>query len=280
MTTNPLPATREKKCMRVAVIGACYYTSASRFSKVTGSFLRGLLPDNCAAEEYLVSMRSPVPTAAEQEGGASWITSTGRYLDISAYASAASVIDGHDLYLILNDTLFTKHPWRLIAKRLRAMIPSLAAIGEPAAAGEIHPSTDLLLLDSRNPTRRHLSTFCFLLNQAGFAVFKQLVDTLPGSESNDDVRNWLSDHAGKHAPLKHLLHVHLTGPASPWSWKGRLNDGVSEDLLLSKAVTVAFEYLLSEQLLRHGGLVMPINIGLNYRVCAKAAALYSRVGRK
>ncbi|MGY2487099.1 hypothetical protein [Cupriavidus sp. CP313] len=265
--------------MRVAIIGACYYTSPSQFSKVTSEFVDNLLLDHAAASKCFVSMRPSVPLPVEPGDKASWIHSTGKYLDISAYASAASVVGDHDLYLILNDTLFAKHPWRMMARRLGALVPSLTAIREPAAAGEVHPSTDLLLLDVRNPTRRHLSTFCFLLNRAGFDVFQQLARTLPGDDSNLSVRRWLDDHADQHVALKHMLHVHLTGPVSPWSWKGRVNGNVAEDLLLRKAVTVAFEYLFSEQVLRRGGLVMPMNIGLKYRVCAKAAALYSRIGR-
>lgn len=265
--------------MRVAIIGACYYMSPSRFAHVTSEFVGRLFPEYIDARKCFVNMRASVLLPSGQDAGALWMNSVGSYLDISAYASAANVVGSHDLYLILNDTLFTKHPWRLIAGRMRALVPSLAALREPAAAGAVHPSTDLLLLDERNPTRRHLSTFCFLLNPAGFGVFEQLLQTLPLDDSSQAVRCWLDGHAATHAPLRHLLHVHLTGPVSPWSWKAKLSVGISEDLLLRKAVTVAFEYLLSEQILRLGGLVMPINTGLKYRLWAKVAALVSKIGR-
>lgn len=265
--------------MRVAIIGACYYMPPSRFAQVTSEFVGRLFPEHVGARKCFVNMRASAPLPSEKDAGALWMNSSGSYLDISAYASAAEVVGSHDLYLILNDTLFTKHPWRLIAGCLRALVPSLETVREPAAAGEVHPSTDLLLLDVRNPTRRHLSTFCFLLNSAGFQVFQQLLQTLPRDDSRQAVRRWLDDHAATHPPLRHLLHVHLTGPVSPWSWKAKLNAGTSEDLLLRKAVTVAFEYLLSEQFLRRGGLVMPINIGLKYRLWAKVAALVSKIGR-
>lgn len=272
--TRPQPLTSER--LRVAVIGACYYTAPARFSALAGALVRDLLPEGCAVEQCFVDMRSPA--AARQGTATSWIGSAGRYLDISAYASAAEVVGDQDLYLVLNDTLFTKHPWRLAARRLRALIPTLTAFAEPAAAGEVHASTDLLLLDARNPTRRHLSTFCFLLNRAGFTVFRRLAQSLPEDGSARGISAWLDAHA--HRPLKHLLHVHLTGPISPWSWKGRLHQGAADDLVLRKAVTVAFEYLLSEQILSSGGVILPVNVGLKYRVSAKAAALYSRIGRK
>lgn len=281
MTSNPHSAARHQQGLRIAVIGACYYMPPSRFSKVVAAFVRNLLPPHSSVQKCYVGMRSTESApAVGNEESALWIGSSGHFLDISAYASAAAVVGNHDLYLVLNDTLFAKHPWHLISKSLGALIPSLAAISEPAAAGVVHPTTDLLLVDTRNPTRRHLSTFCFLLNPAGFAVFRELADTLPTDGSNEGIRDWLRAHGEAHVPLKHLLHVHLTGPVSPWSWKGRLGAGVSEELVLRKAVTVAFEYLFSEQMLRLGGLVMPINLGLTYRMRAKAAALYSRIGRR
>ncbi len=277
MTSDPRPQSLTSERLRVAVIGACYYTAPARFAALAAAFVRELLPDGFAVEQCFVDMRSP-SAAARQGMATSWIGSTGRYLDISAYAGAAEVVGDHDLCLVLNDTLFTKHPWRLAARRLRALIPTLTAFAEPAAAGEVHASTDLLLLDVRNPTRRHLSTFCFLLNRAGFTVFRELAQTLPEDGSSRGISAWLDAQA--HPPLKHLLHVHLTGPVSPWSWNGRLHQGAADDLVLRKAVTVAFEYLLSEQILRRGGVILPINVGLKYRVRAKAAALYSRIGRK
>ena len=74
--------------------------------------------------------------------------------------------------------------------------------------------------------------------------------------------------------------MHLFGPVSPWSWKGRLNPATPDGLILRKAVTVAFEYLLSEEILHRQGLVMPINYGLKYRLGAKANVLFSRIARK
>lgn len=278
MTSNR-PLSPRHQHPRVALIGACYYTSPEQFARLTSSFTGDLLQDHGLARQCLVSMRTPVQGPTGLGDTTSWVSCQGRFLDISAYKSAADVVGSHDLYVVLNDTLFTKHPWRPMAARLRALIPSLAAIEEPAAAGEVHPSTDLLMVDSRNPTRRHLSTFCFLLNRAGFQTFQRLARQLPDNDSISVVRAWLDELCAAHTPLKHLLHVHLFGPVSPWSWKGRLNQA-PEELILRKAVTVAFEYLLSEEILHRQGLVMPVNYGLKYRLGAKANVLLSRFARK
>lgn len=279
MTSNPPLSPQHQQHLRIALIGACYYTSPADFARLTSAFAQILLQGHAPASQCLVSMRAPVDQAVAQPG-TTWVPCQGNFLDISAYASAVDVVGSHDLYVVLNDTLFTKHPWRPMAQRLRALIPSLVTIDEPAAAGEVHPSTDLLMVDTRNPTRRHLSTFCFLLNRAGFETLQGLTRQLPADDSSSAVRAWLDDLCAAHTPLKHLLHVHLFGPVSPWSWKGRLNPATPDGLILRKAVTVAFEYLLSEEILHRQGLVMPINYGLKYRLGAKANVLFSRIARK
>lgn len=280
MTSNSPLSPRKEQTVRVALIGACYYTSPTEFARLTSAFAGILMPEGKLARHCLVSMRAPVEAAVKQAGTPSWVPCKGTFFDISAYASALDIIEDHDLYVVLNDTLFTKHAWRPLAHRLRALMPSLAAVDEPAAAGEVHPSTDLLMVDARNPTRRHLSTFCFLLNRAGFETMRDLSQQLPADAESGAVRAWLDQLCTAHTPLKHLLHVHLFGPVSPWSWKGRLNPSTPGDLILRKAVTVAFEYLLSETLLQRQGLVMPVNYGLKYRLGAKANVLLSRIARK
>ncbi|SDP57228.1 hypothetical protein SAMN04488595_11236 [Ralstonia sp. 25mfcol4.1] len=280
MTSNSPLSPRHLQNLRVALIGACYYTSPAEFARLTSSFAEILMQDGGFSRQCLVSMRAPVEAAVEPVGATSWVPCKGRFFDISAYASALDIAGDHDLYVVLNDTLFTKHAWRPLAQRLSALMPSLAAVDEPAAAGEVHPSTDLLMVDARNPTRRHLSTFCFLLNRAGFETMWDLSRQLPSDAESGTVRAWLDQLCSAHTPLKHLLHVHLFGPVSPWSWKGRLNPSTPEDLILRKAVTVAFEYLLSETLLQRQGLVMPVNYGFKYRLGAKANVLLSRIVRK
>lgn len=276
-TPNAFKVVRGEETIRVGVIGACYYNSPTRFSRFAASFMRGLLRDAVPVCKRYVAMRPSMLESIDPSNSDHWVECSGQYLDISAYACGIASVEDADLYLFLNDTLFVKHPWHLISKRLQATLHNLATVVEPAAAGEIHPSTDVLMLDPSNPTRRHLSTFCFLLNRSGFAAFKEVVATLPMGGSNAQIRDWLEEHACNHPALRHILHVHLTGPANPWSWKGAFIRSVPEDLVLRKAVTVTFEYLLNEQLLQRGGLIMPINIGLSYRFQAKLAALFGRL---
>ena len=94
----------------------------------------------------------------------------------------------------------------------------------------------------------------------------QLLATLPASAEREIVQNWIDIQVAAYPALRSLLHVHLYGPRTPWSWKH--ND---PDLVQRKAVTVIFEYIFTAELLARG-VGIPINQGLGYR-------LLSRLGR-
>lgn len=246
------------------VIGACWYLEPKRFLAYTDRFLKKSLGGS-ALERRFVAMKG-TPTSCEGcvHVDSEWLTGNGAFLDISAYSSASATLpDTLPMYMIFNDTLFSRHPWRLIAHRLASVRESLVAFPAPAVAAEIHPSTDLLLVDPHNATRRHLSTFCLLLNNSGFQLLRRLLSQLPVSGDAEVVKAWIDDRVAAYPALASLLHVHLFGPRTPWSWKQN-----HAPLLYRKAVTVIFEYLFTVELLA-GGMGMPINYGLEYRLRSK-----------
>lgn len=255
------------KTSSAGVVGACWYLTPERFSERCDQFVTAVIDG--AVQRRFVAMKGRLPTTAAADGrAAEWLSGGGPFLDVSAYASAATQLpDDLPLYLILNDTLFEHHPWRLISRRLAQVRDSLAALPSVAAAAEVHPSTDLLLLDAHNPTRRHLSTFCLLLNNAGFRLFRRVLSELPTSAEPEFVDDWIASQTQTYPSLRLLLHVHLSGPASPWSWKAGAAAG-DRALLRRKAVTVIFEYLFTVELLANGA-GMPINHGLSYRILAR-----------
>lgn len=253
------------KTTGTGVVGACWYLTPERFRERCDVFVNAAVGG--FVHRRIVAMKGGVPAAAES-AAADWIDGGGHFLDVSAYARAAAQLPGDlPLYLILNDTLFERHPWRLISRRLALVRDNLAALPSAAAAAEVHPSTDLLMIDAHNPTRRHLSTFCLLLNNAGFRLFCSLLSELPKSADPELVDGWIASRTQAYPALRALLHVHLDGPTSPWSWKSKA--AVSDrELLRRKAVTVIFEYLFTVRLLAEG-VGMPINQGLAYRVQAR-----------
>nr|WP_297526140.1 hypothetical protein [uncultured Roseateles sp.] len=255
-------ASHDRPRLTVGVAGACYYLPIERFLATTDRFVEKVTGD-CVAERRFIAMKDTV-SAAHHANATRWLSGHGPFLDISAYAMAcADLPDTLPLYLVFNDTLFTRHAWRLASRRLARVRESLAAFGKPAAAAEVHPSTDLLLLDAHNPTRRHLSTFCLMLNNSGFRLLRRLLTTLPESDDHATVQAWIDARMNEYPALAPLLHVHLTGPRSPWSWKQD-----AADLLQRKAVTVIFEYLFTVELLSRG-VGMPINNGFGYRLAAR-----------
>ena len=251
----------------VGVVGACWYLPPERFASSTNQFLERAL-GHCETERRFVAMKGVSPDPDRQaSAGLQWLTGHGPFLDISAYATGCAALPGNlSLYMVFNDTLFARHAWRLISRRLSTVRDSLATYPDPAAAAEVHPSTDLLLDDPHNSNRRHLSTFCLLLNNRAFHTLRRLLSALPSSEDPVGIQEWIDARMAAYPALKALLHVHLFGPRSPWSWK---QDAPA--VVQRKAVTVIFEYMFTAELLT-AGIGMPINLGLGYRV-------RSRLGR-
>ena len=103
------------------------------------------------------------------------------FLDISAYCINLQDLPDCDVLLMLNDTFFIKHPWQILLRRMVSTLPLLASLPVPGASGSVHPTTDILMFDPSNPTRRHMSTFFFAANRLGIKVLQALAASLPGA---------------------------------------------------------------------------------------------------
>lgn len=245
------------------MIGACWYLSPDRLLTHTDRFLAKAI-GTASVDRRFVAMKNASQLGGRSVDSSDWIVGSGPFLDISAYALACAALPSNlPLYLVFNDTLFTRHPWRLISHRFAGLRDSLATYSSAAAAAVVHPSTGVLLVDTHNATRRHLSTFCLLLNNSAFQIFNRLLAELPTSADPRVVQFWIEDRCTAYPALKALLHVHLLGPRTPWSWKQ-----LDASLYQRKAVTVIFEYLFTVELLAQG-IGMPINYNLWYRLRAK-----------
>ena len=256
--------------LRIRVIGVCYYLRLKEFERRVDSFIANL-GWGISVDRVFLSIRHDQVADIKP-----WIMPRGNLLDISAYATGADITTSFDLYIFLNDTLFLRHPWKTLALRFASLRCALASAPKPSAVGEVHTSTDLLMLDTENPTRAHLSTFCFMLNRSAFMILGEIVQTLPNGNSTDSMMNWLNGFTLNNSAIKNLLYVHLTARATPWSWKG-LTKLPPQDLILRKKVTVLFEYLLTTRILQSGGFVMPVNYGVLYRIRAKLSAFIARL---
>ena len=262
--------------LRVSIIGASYYLSPAVFARQMGSLVRLLDPDAFLICTQFVAINSAPTSDAIIELPPGSVASAGRFFDISAYHTGALLSTKADVYILLNDTLFIKHSWRTIIGRIRAMIDCVSTAPVLAACGEVNPSSDLLMFDFDNPTRQHLSTFCFALNSSAFDMFKDLASKLPIDHTNAGIVAWLNEQMLHRVGLKNLLYVHLSEKRNPWSWQIFSKKQPSLELRNLKAVTVVFEYLFTQQLLLQGGLILPINIDIYYKIKAKLWRISSR----
>lgn len=245
----------------IGVAGACWYIDPGRFLTLSDRFLNKSIGLGHFERRYVSMKDFSFVHAAETNGEINWLIGECDFWDISAYSLACATLPNNlPLYLVFNDTLFTKHPWRMIASRLSGIRDNLASFSGPAISAEIHPSTDLLLIDSHNPSRHHLATFCLLLNNGGFQIFQRLLGKLPSSSNPEVIQGWIDECITAYPSLRSLLHVHLFGPRTPWSWKQN-----APALIERKAVGVIFEYILSVELLA-SGMGIPINQGYGYRL--------------
>lgn len=254
---------------RIHAVCARYYLPRTDCAARCSEFVRTLIGnERRTASVDLVDMRDGPGT--DSSSNTVWMDGRGRYLDMSAFAKAPPAAGQSSLVAMFNDTLFIKHPWRLIARRLHRWLDVLAASGQPAMAGVVHPSTDLLILDTHNPNRQHLSTFCFVANRPAFVLIRELLNTLPlhaeeqAPESVD--RAWLEDAMQCYPVLRHLLHAHCLGPDNPLTWRpSAATVSVGLDLRTRKAVTVAVEYAITARVLKQQGMIVPINVDFRYR---------------
>jgi hypothetical protein len=180
------------------------------------------------------------------------------FLDISGYREGLMKLDSGIPTVLLNDTLFIKHPWRNYVREIGRLTPLAAAREFPCAVGAVNKTLDLVVLDRKNPAREHLSTFLMALNVPARVLFESRCAELPG-EGDRFGEAWLTRLLDDNPTLRLLMEIHFAQELSPWRWHG-MQSGPSRDLVNRKKASVAFEYLLSSTLLGAGGMILPINV--------------------
>lgn len=198
--------------------------------------------------------------------------------DFSAYYRSFKLSENVNAYLLFNDTLFLKHPYRLILSKLSEISSNLVDIGVPAIAGKLDPNTNIAYSNKASYSKYHISTFCFLMNYQAAEIFDKLINDLPKGESLLELSEWIDEKVTLYPPLKWILHVHLFGEKNPWSWSN-LSKDMKEIVLLRKAVTVILEYTLSEEILKNEGILYPVNYNIEYKIFNKLWKLKKYLGK-
>lgn len=267
--------------MKIAIIGVCFYLPVSDFTKKSDFFINNLGKE-CEITKHFVLMRESKDFDSQAEfADQKWNLFNGSALDFSAY-SAPNISSSADIYIYYNDTLFIKHPWKLLVNRISKLLCALKTSNFPVGLGVIHPTTLFLMKDESNPYRRHMQTFCFALNQSAQNEFVKILTTIP-AESSAEMRDWIRNKIIQYPVLAKILHFHLFSSNNPWSWRPLNNsssDKNNESLFLKKAISVSLEYEFSATIINENGIILPLNWDDKYRLHMKLANFFSKFRRR
>ena len=264
----------ENSRIKISIVVARYYLSHKKLEKLSRKFLKYF-----ESKDYLNIVNIKFVDLKSESKDLNtkltfdWKDKEPKFFDFSAYEEMQTN-DNSDLFLYINDTLFIKHPWRVIGKRLKSLLPTASSIDNPAAVGIVYPYSEALLIDKTNPSLEHMTTFCFALNRSSNKVFIETLKSLQDSNTKKD--EWIKDKINSNLFIKYLMNIHIYGPKSPWRW-AKIDDNFLEEKLSSKAISVILEYDLNANILNSNGLIIPISRDLKYFLFQKLQSLIGRV---
>jgi hypothetical protein len=186
------------------------------------------------------------------------------YLDISGYSELLNIYKSEDGVILLNDTVFTKHPWGLISKRINTLIDLVLNIKIPTLCGVVNDNTGLKIVDENNALGSHLSTFLIIFNKIASHEILNLLKSLPHCDDLS-IENWIKNSISRYPVLDVLLDIHLGSIKNPWSWLSE-NQHLKSNILKRKKITVIFEYILSSKIINSSGCILPINYDFKYKI--------------
>jgi hypothetical protein len=225
--------------------------------------------------------RHPEAGTAGSEATIRQLPRNDTWLDVSAYIAGAGS-DDTDLHIFFNDTLLAKHAHKTLSRHSARWADAMATLPWPVAAGIVVPTTSFIADDPLNPNRKHLGTFFIAMNRAGKAVFDRVAaQFLPPADRINTLITAIA--SGKldgiedaMRPIAKLTHTHLYAPPNPTSWPSAARLKPDDALLRAKAGSVLFEYLLSTEILRAGGMLYPLNVDWSLRLRQAALARLRR----
>ena len=236
--------------MKVNVVVVQYYASDAELDALLLRFSRILAQEDIEPVISRIDIRKAEAVASGSL----------RFFDISAYLDGLSRIGSGQPVVLLNDTLFLKHPWRTYVTSMSRMLRPIFSLDVPCAGGAALPTQNVVVIDEQNPTRTHVGTFLVALNPSGRALFERLGSQLPAEEA-DLGRRWLQSLVSNNQALSLILMFLFSKDPHPLRWQDRKAIGLDESVVQRKKVAIAFEYMLSREVLRSGGLLWPVNGG-------------------
>jgi len=259
--------------LKLKVVIGRYYIDPAKLESLVDKFLNLANLNHRVVEKKFVNLKKEDRTPNNSE---EWITKSSPYFDFSAYQELeVHPSDESYLYLVINDTLFVRHPYRYISAFLRDNLDIMGQIDVPAAMGIVYPYNEVIARIDGVPVIDHITTYCFALNSKAAHEFQDLLAVLPAAEAKKDQLAWILNYSSHNAVVKLLVDIHLGAVKTSSSYKN--GQSLSESQYIGKAISVILEYALSRRILMQGGLLLPIERGLAYRVEMLLRTSFSKI---
>jgi hypothetical protein len=192
-------------------------------------------------------------------------------MDMAGYELALNKAPVGVVYLMINDTIFNKHPYRMISLRLRKIVNLISECPTPCVGGVINPSTDVLF-NEMSP-KKHVSTFLMMLNKKGAdAVKNEFLHNKSHGANGDEFENYQQSDL--------LVWIHLNAPRNPWSWNVKESLKKDSDLLRKKSKAVVLEQAITDAIFNKGGMVVPINYGLGFKAVSRVEMFFRLIVKR
>ena len=260
--------------IKISLVVARYYLPHIKLEKLILKFIKKFVNKNFIDVKNIKFIDLKSETAdLKNLLSFEWMDKEPNFFDFSAYQEI-QIDDNQDLFLYINDTIFIKHPWKLIGQKLKSLIPTLSVIENPSAIGIVYPYTEALTIDKVNPTMEHITTFCFLLNKSANEIFNKKLNSLPKTDS--EVSDWIYDKINSNLFIDYIMNIHIFGPSSHWRWK-RITSNFSKKTLYSKAISVILEYELNASILNSNGIIIPISRDYKYLIFQKIQSMIGKL---
>ena len=266
--------TIKKNNITISIVIARYYINHAKLEKLVNVFLSSLNKNVEIEKINFIDLNSKASKNKNSVLVYNWIKIEPTFFDFSAFVEMDSSSDS-DLYLYINDTVFIRHPWKVIAKNIMKTLNTINSLNFPVASGLVYPYSEVLINDTENPSLQHITTHCFILNKEANVIFKNLLSFLPDKEDDDKITAWIESKVSSSAFIDFMLNIHLYGPISPWTWNKK-EKTVSKKVLNGKAVSVILEYSLNNEILNSNGLIIPIPRDFKYNFYQKVQSLLGR----
>ncbi len=257
----------ERQNINITIVGCCYYLSPKEFT----NWLEKQARANKISLAGVIVCNNPKHSTEVESRQIRTIQGTNDCLDYSGYFEGLDYVlknradSDSQAVLFVNDSLITKHCGELVLKETLKHFNLANEINCPAMVGKADEYFAICLKNPWSQLNKYISSYCFILNNAGIEIFRQLPQLaesdnvlLPNRIQNPDWGNNIA------TGFCELIRAHLVYKSSPFYWPGQ-SGFCDEEIIRKKALCCYYEHKLSGMIGARGALV-PINAGFRTKL--------------